>query len=405
MHPDELPGPGSPQPLITAIDCLLDSGAHVERCTFPSNVGVALDRGGDANCPSALTPHTLTGTIMKRRELINGALMGSIATLGTASTPTWAKTEIPASRKPGPRAKQVGLRRLDDGLARTDSLEAVMQRNFRTAIEQNIALCTPAQANRLFLQLSSKEISLLGERYNKHTRDQGRPGAFLTLAAQRLNPTNLAKLIPQFGYSDVYAAATAVSAQKGLATVSHFDANAATLQASGLRSTMRQPSVQTNASIGMLDYTIEEIYLSFRTAPVGALTPAAAAYETATFIGARLATSFGAGYAVGTVIANVWSTNFPDSWTRSSNLVGTTVDKIGTYLDKIKQTADEILNASSPVIEERKIREQGHNQSAAFSLTFGVEDYTRGEFEDYGGDYECAYEWSYDVDCSVYGCR
>ncbi|WP_211454773.1 hypothetical protein [Collimonas antrihumi] len=51
-----------------------------------------------------------------------------------------------------------------------------------------------------------------------------------------------------------------------------------------------------------IDMTIYEIYLEFRTAPIGSLAASSAIAETAIFTGGRLLPAFGAGYEVGTGI-------------------------------------------------------------------------------------------------------
>jgi hypothetical protein len=51
--------------------------------------------------------------------------------------------------------------------------------------------------------------------------------------------------------------------------------------------------------------TLYEIYLDYRTAPVGSVGPPAAIAETAPYAGGWLAASWGAGYAFGTEIHNL----------------------------------------------------------------------------------------------------
>jgi hypothetical protein len=61
------------------------------------------------------------------------------------------------------------------------------------------------------------------------------------------------------------------------------------------------PEPTTNSG-PTLDMTLQEIYLEFRTAPVGALSVRAALAETAMFAGSRVAIAYTAGYEVGTGI-------------------------------------------------------------------------------------------------------
>lgn len=64
----------------------------------------------------------------------------------------------------------------------------------------------------------------------------------------------------------------------------------------------RAPSViKTNGP--NVNMTLNEIYLNFRTAPVGSLGPAAAAYETTVYASRHLGVAYGAGYTIGTGIS------------------------------------------------------------------------------------------------------
>lgn len=63
-----------------------------------------------------------------------------------------------------------------------------------------------------------------------------------------------------------------------------------------------------------VDMTLTEIYLEFRTAPVGSLSVSGSLYETAAFAGTRMAGSFGTGYAIGSALAPVIQTYSPGTW-------------------------------------------------------------------------------------------
>jgi hypothetical protein len=98
-----------------------------------------------------------------------------------------------------------------------------------------------------------------------------------------------------------------------------------------------------------VDMTLEEIYLEYRTAPVGSLSPAGALSETAQFAGVRLSGAFGTGYSIGTGI----------SWL-IRNFAPNLNDAIG---DTIAAMIENFWNASSEV-------EEGHYE-AAFDDLFG----------------------------------
>jgi hypothetical protein len=74
-----------------------------------------------------------------------------------------------------------------------------------------------------------------------------------------------------------------------------------------------------------LDMTLEEIYLEFRTAPVGALSVDAALFETATYASGPLMAAGTAGYTIGQGIDWLLQTFAPNVWEGISNTVGNVV--------------------------------------------------------------------------------
>jgi hypothetical protein len=70
--------------------------------------------------------------------------------------------------------------------------------------------------------------------------------------------------------------------------------------------------------------TLEEIYLDFRTAPVGSMSPAAAAYSTTVYAAANLSAAFSAGYMIGTGIHWLIETYDP----AIDNAIGAALDSI-----------------------------------------------------------------------------
>ena len=95
--------------------------------------------------------------------------------------------------------------------------------------------------------------------------------------------------------------------------------------------------------------TLEEIYLEYRTAPVGSLSPAGALSETAQFAGVRLSGAFGTGYTIGSGI----------SWL-IEHFAPNLNDAIG---DTIASMIENFWDASGEV-------EEGHYE-AAFDDLFG----------------------------------
>lgn len=110
--------------------------------------------------------------------------------------------------------------------------------------------------------------------------------------------------------------------------------------------------------------TLREIYLEYRTAPVGSLSPGAALSETTIYAGTRLYVAWQAGYAFGTVIRNDIILSFAPSF---DNVLGGTIDSA-------------IQNINDATTEWQ----QGNWEGAADSL-FGT---SLGDTGDYSGDWQ-----------------
>ena len=101
--------------------------------------------------------------------------------------------------------------------------------------------------------------------------------------------------------------------------------------------------------------TLEEIYLEFRTAPVGSLTPSAALAETAMYAGTWLYASWTIGSWIGNGLHQLIETYDP-------TLDETIGDTIGSMIDNFWMASDSV--------------QQGHYEAAfdelfGFSLTWG----------------------------------
>lgn len=126
---------------------------------------------------------------------------------------------------------------------------------------------------------------------------------------------------------------------------------------------------------GLLDYTVYEIYLSYRTAPMGSLSVQAAIYETAVFAGQRLISAYGAGYAVGTALSLLIQTYAPSLHVAIGYGIYTAVD----WLSSAWSTSN--------------MQQIGHAQQNSFPM-FGVPSYHSSYFPSFG-DYGITYEWSH----------
>lgn len=73
-----------------------------------------------------------------------------------------------------------------------------------------------------------------------------------------------------------------------------------------------------------VDFTLQEIYLEYRTAPLGSLSVQGALYETAVFVGARLVPAYYVGSAIGTGIHYLIETYAP----QLDDDIGGTIDQM-----------------------------------------------------------------------------
>jgi hypothetical protein len=223
-----------------------------------------------------------------------------------------------------------------------------IQRNFMGVVTRNLG--NAGTATRVS-RLSDKELHAIA----RHAA-QGTPAeraALLKLFAMRLDARALVRIARAFGRAPTEAA---VEAYADRPTRAAFERDVAGLMApdpdeggggGGGGTTTPYPSPSPPRPT--VDMTLEEIYLEYRTAPVGSLSPAGALAETAQFAGVRLSAAYGAGYAVGTVISWLIGTYAPDL----DDTIGST---IATMIDNFWEASGEV--------------QQGHFE-AAFDQLFG----------------------------------
>lgn len=100
--------------------------------------------------------------------------------------------------------------------------------------------------------------------------------------------------------------------------------------------------VEASGPAPTVDMTPYEIYLDFRTAPVGSLTVTASLYEAGVYIGTRVSAAFGAGYAVGTAANELIETYDPEL----EETIG------GTVAQMLQQLQDAVTAAAQGGIEK-----------------------------------------------------
>jgi len=114
-----------------------------------------------------------------------------------------------------------------------------------------------------------------------------------------------------------------------------------------------------------LDMTLQEIYLEFRTAPVGALSPAASIYMTTAFAAVNLAAAFQAGYTLGTGISWLIQTYAPSL----DNAIGATLFNIINSLEVVTTAAGQGL------FEQRLLIQLNVSLNTLYTVDYSGSDY------------------------------
>jgi len=235
-----------------------------------------------------------------------------------------------ASTAPDAAARAVlstALNRVYDGAPLHTDPAPTIHRNFPQIIEQNFARLDSARSAALIDGLNTKELNSLARNYNNAINDTGRAASLPAVLAYRLDAPRLARLADHFGYAPLYSAIIRVAPEKAY----QFDqlANRAVQPAMGVR---------TAQGVGAyLFYSPEEIYLDFRTMPVGSLGAAGAVYETGALMGTAVSVSFAAGWATGTGLSWVMSEYTPSLWETLGGTLSEMVQRLQDANDDLKR--------------------------------------------------------------------
>jgi len=233
--------------------------------------------------------------------------------------------------------------------------------NFGDVMEANFAA---ASTEQLISRLSDKELAAIARHYQRTRGMSDTP--LLATFAKRLSDKALLRVAAAF---DRKAVSAAVEKYSGSAVRASFTEHVSVVQpdllpgggegggGGGGGSTGGGSGGGGAAAAPTTDMTLEEIYLDFRTAPVGSLSPASAMSETALFASQRVLPAAAAGTAIGTGINYLIETYDPSL---SDAIGGTIAGSIGA--------------AQAAVTEV----ERGHYQSA-YDALFGY------PVTDYGG--------------------
>ena len=160
---------------------------------------------------------------------------------------------------------------------------------FTALIENNFET---GKAEQIVQNLSAKELSSLATRYQAESTQGTTP--LLAIMAKRLSDHSLVKVAAAFGSTNVANAVNTYSSQ------SVRDAFTTELAAAPIPTGVKPMA----GPAPTVDMTIEEIYLEFRTAPIGSLSIPGALSETAMFAGKNLSLAAWAGWEIGGQINN-----------------------------------------------------------------------------------------------------
>jgi hypothetical protein len=304
------------------------------------------------------------------------------------------------------------LARIDQGARGGDSASRI-HRNFSTIIDQNFAALDSKGMEALVDGLSEAELSDLAQLYVNATSDNGQQPKLLSVMANRLSAGHLVRVSRHFGFAAVYAAVTNVASAKAADFLAHantadtgptpgalrFGPNGrfapakarALLQAKYRRDTdtpqylnavyrenglgSARPKLQTVQLGKFLNLTPYEVYLDFRTAPVGALGVTGALYETSVILSQTMAGSYATGYAIGTYCVDpLIQTYAPDLW----DAIGGTVNQIVEDFTSAYQSSAIALGAA-----------EQH-----FAPSYSPTSFQISSFATYGGDYGATMDWA-----------
>lgn len=268
---------------------------------------------------------------------------------------------------------------IDEGLRADWDVSDAIHRNFRRIIEQNFRIRDSAGAMSVISSLSDRELHLLATNYLSAATDGSGSSRLLEILAARLDEAALGRLSAHFGFNPVYLAAHAVSPTKAQQALPYLRRDMA--EPSRAMGGMSIRSVYENP----LDYTLKEIYLNYRTAPIGSMSVSAAMYETAMYAGVRLTGAFGAGYTLGSFVQSTWASYSPQSWMQFSDFLGSNVD---AFVGNVQG----ILGSISWSNATAAMRESVGTLQQMMWGQFNRPAY-RSAFEEAGGDYNVTKAW------------
>ena len=302
--------------------------------------------------------------------------------------------------------------RLDEGSAAGGDSFYKIHRNFPQIIEQNFARLDARGMANLVDVLSEAELSDMAQLYANATSEHGLAPKLLYVFAHRMDAANLGRLSRHFGFAQVYGAVTAAAPGKSQDFLRNSDTKhqgpapgelrfgpSGRFAPGAARTTLATPSVYRAALSGgfrmmpagyraqspgymiktgtgeFLNYTPYEIYLSFRTAPVGALSVQGALWEAASVLSKNLGPAGFSGYYIGTnFVLPLVQTYAPDFY----NSLGATVANVVNVL-----TSGFLNGPAAAAQAEKTTAPQMQCTPAQIN-----------GFSSWGGDYGAAADWA-----------
>ena len=284
------------------------------------------------------------------------------------------------------------VRRLTQGAARGADPSSAIHGNFARVIEQNFASAGPARVARWLDTVETRSLVTLAQAYVNATEMQGRPPMALEILAHRLDAVRLARLAEYFGHARLHAAVLKAAPPKLEAFNARADVNHSGPVPGQMDLHLHEPlraSAQGRDYLIFLDCTLEQIYLSFRTAPIGATSVAASMFQTGLVVGTALYGSRQVGHNIGGLLVQGMRVYTPSVWE-------SIVDAVQWWMD--------LFNAPPPPPGSHPSPEEqlGLHQRDGFTEVFNVDASVYDDFAMGGGDYESAYEWSNSVPYEPY---
>ena len=197
------------------------------------------------------------------------------------------------------------LLHLKHGAAEGADLAVAVHANFGRVIEQNFAMASPLQVARWLDTVETRSLTTLAQAYINATEHRGRGALALDILAHRLDSARLARLATHFGYQRVRAALVRTAPAHLMAFMALADRSAAGPVAGEMNLHRHSHSAcDAPPNLGVfLDHSTEQIYLCFRTAPLGATSAAAALFQAGVMVGTALPTARNPGARIGAYLS------------------------------------------------------------------------------------------------------